>query len=183
MSRKAGDGAGELREVYSAEQVRARVEALIERLYRDYADSPLTMVVIAEGARRFAHWLADGLRRRKVHLEIRELRAWRTRGVNLEEVEIEAIDPSCFENTDVLVVDDIADEGRTLQAVLSLIEEGEPRSMRVAVLVDKTARRKVVLPLDYVGFSVHDGWVVGVGMDLDGRYRELDAIAVVEGAE
>jgi hypoxanthine phosphoribosyltransferase len=52
--------------------------------------------------------------------------------------------------------------------------------VRVAVLVSKHARRKVRVPLDYVGFDVEDGWVVGFGMDLDGRFRDLDGLAVVD---
>jgi hypoxanthine phosphoribosyltransferase len=170
-----------LRELYSAEEVQRRIEGIIGRLYRDYADSPVTFLVIAEGARRFAEHLIDALRARDVSIEVVTLRARRTRGAELGQVEIEAVDPSCFEDRDVLVVDDIADEGRTLQAVLSLLEEGEPRSVRVAVLVSKHAGRKVAVPLDYVGFDVEDGWVVGFGMDLDGRFRELDSLALVEG--
>ena len=70
------------------------------------------------------------------------------------------------------------------QAVkISLVQEGEPRSQRVAVLVSKLSRRKVDIPLDYVGFQVDDGWVVGFGMDLDERYRDLDYLAVAAGAD
>jgi hypoxanthine phosphoribosyltransferase len=183
VSERAPGPEDRVREIYSAEEVRTRIDALVERLYRDYADSPVTFLVIAQGARPFARSLALGLRSRKVNPEIVELRAWRTRGTALGEVEIEAIDPSRFEDLDVLVVDDIADEGKTLQAVLSLLEEGEPRSVRVAVLVSKHAGRKVAVPLDYVGFEGEDGWVVGFGMDLNGRYRDLDGLALAEGLE
>jgi hypoxanthine phosphoribosyltransferase len=172
-----------LTELYSAEEVQRRIEELVDRLYRDYADCPVTFLVIAEGARRFAERLVEALQARKVTLDVVTLRARRTHGTELGEVEIEAVDPSCFEDRDVLVVDDIADEGRTLQAVLSLLEEGEPRSVRVAVLVSKHAGRKVAVPLDYVGFDVEDGWVVGFGMDLDGRFRELNYLALAEGSE
>jgi hypoxanthine phosphoribosyltransferase len=169
-----------LQEIYSSEQVRRRIEQLVDRLYRDYADSPVTFLVIAEGARRFAQCLADGLQARNVTPDLVVLRARRTRGTTLGEVEIDAVDPSQFEDRDLLVVDDIADEGRTLEAVLALIEEGEPRSVRVAVLVSKHAGRKVSVALDYVGFDVDDGWVVGFGMDLDDQFRELDSLALAE---
>jgi hypoxanthine phosphoribosyltransferase len=172
-----------LREIYSPKEVRGRIDALVDRLYRDYADSPLTVVVITDGARAFAQSLVEGLRTRQVSPELMEVRAWRTRGTALGEVQIEAIDPSLFLDLDVLVVDDIADEGKTLEAVLSLIEEGEPRSVRVAVLVSKHAGRKVPVPLDYVGFDVEDGWVVGFGMDLDGRFRDLEGLSIAETAE
>jgi hypoxanthine phosphoribosyltransferase len=82
----------------------------------------------------------------------------------------------------VLVLDDIADEGETLRAVLDVAALGEPRSLRCAVLVDKRERRRARVVPDYVGFVVEAGWVVGFGMDLDGAYRELDEIAVLRDA-
>jgi hypoxanthine phosphoribosyltransferase len=96
---------------------------------------------------------------------------------------VQGIDPTTFEDRDILILDDIADEGRTLEAVSALVQDGEPRSQKVAVLVSKLSRRKVDIALDYVGFEVDDGWVVGFGMDLDERYRDLDYLAVAEGAE
>lgn len=170
-----------LRELYSSEEVDARIRELGERLYRDYADTPALFVVIAEGARRFAETLVAGLNERNVTPEVVFLRARRTAGSTLGEVQVQGVDPSAFEDRDVLILDDIADEGRTLEAVSALVHEGEPRSQRVAVLVSKLSRRKVDIPLDYVGFEVDDGWVVGFGMDLDERYRELDYLAVAEG--
>ncbi|MBW2280423.1 MAG: hypothetical protein JRG76_01770 [Deltaproteobacteria bacterium] len=172
-----------LREIVSAEAVRARIDEIGERLYRDYADTPAVFVVIAEGARRFAKALVDGLTARNVHPDVIFLRAHRTVGSALGEVQVHGADPTVFEDRDVLILDDIADEGRTLEAVSALVEEGEPRTQSVAVLVSKLSRRKVDIPLDYVGFEVDDGWVVGFGMDLDERYRDLDYLAVVDGVD
>ena len=95
-------------------------------------------------------------------------------------MQIEEVDTAQFAGRHVLLVDDIADEGKTLEAVSSLVRAGNPRSLRVAVLVSKQGRRIVNLNLDYVGFHLDEGWVVGFGMDLDGRFRELDHLAVVE---
>lgn len=172
-----------LRELHSADEVSARIRELGERLYRDYADTPALFLVIAEGARRFADVLVQGLVERNVHPEVVFLRARRTAGSTLGEVQVQGVDPGSFEDRDVLILDDIADEGRTLEAVSALVQEGEPRSQRVAVLVSKLSRRKVDIPLDYVGFEVDDGWVVGFGMDLDERYRDLDHLAVAEGVD
>jgi len=172
-----------LRELYSAEVVSARIREIGERLYRDYADTPALFLVIAEGARRFADTLVQGLNERNVRPEVVFLRARRTVGSALGEVQVQGIDPTTFEDRDILIIDDIADEGRTLEAVSVLVQDGEPRSQKVAVLVSKLSRRKVDIALDYVGFEVSDGWVVGFGMDLDERYRDLDYLAVAEGAE
>ena len=80
----------------------------------------------------------------------------------------------------MIVTDDIADEGRTLAAVMELVGSGAPASVRVAVLVNKLSRRSTTLQLDYVGFEISDGWVVGYGMDLDGVYRDLDCLAIID---
>ncbi len=163
---------------YSAQQVRARIEQLADRLAHDYAGTRVTLVVIAEGARRFAAAIADGLERRGVASQWITVTAKRSDGQQLGAVSLEAPDSSRFSDRDLLVIDDIADEGHTLEAVLAHLEKGAPRSCRVAVLVDKRERRKVALEIDYRGFQVERGWVVGFGMDLDGRYRDLDHLAI-----
>lgn len=172
-----------LRTLFNAAEVEARISELGARLYRDYADSPLAIVCVTEGARRFvAALLAEFEKRGPLAPEVHEVRVRRTRGSTLGAVEVEAFDPERLEDRDVLVVDDVADEGRTLRAVLELVALAEVRSVRTAVLVNKLERRRERLSLDYVGFEVEQGWVVGFGMDLDGQHRELDEIVVVEEA-
>ena len=163
--------------LFSEEAVRTRVAELAARLWRDYADAPLSVLFIAEGARRFSEALLAELARHGASPPCLEVRARRSQGSDLGPVELERFDPEELADRDVLVVDDIADEGETLRAVLELAALGEPRSLRTAVLVDKPARRREPLRLDYIGFTVESGWVVGFGMDLDGAYRDLDLIA------
>ncbi|MEE9281179.1 MAG: phosphoribosyltransferase family protein [Myxococcota bacterium] len=179
--RDVGSGA-RLVEIHPAERVRERIDALAAALEADYAgraDAPL-LVVIAEGAIRFAHGLAAGLSQRGLVPDVRVVRARRTFGTRLEQVELEELDPAIFRARHVIITDDIADEGRTLGAVMGLVRSGEPASVRVAVLVNKTGRRRVPLHLDYVGFELRDGWVVGYGMDLDGAFRDLDSLSIIE---
>lgn len=163
----------------SAEAIRERLDELAERIARDYGDAKLTLVCIAEGARRFTDDLLARLSARGLRPERIDVRARRSAGTALGPVTVESFDPDRLEGRDVLVLDDIADEGATLRAVLEIAGLGEPRSLRSAVLVDKRERRREALALDYVGFPVERGWVVGYGMDLDGAYRELDWIGVL----
>jgi hypoxanthine phosphoribosyltransferase len=171
--------AGELEELVPAARVRSRISELAEQMARDFDGAPFVIVRIDEGARRFVGALERQLGERGIAPEVRPIRVRRTRGMALQDVQVEAFDPDAFEGRDVLVVDDIADEGETLRAVLDLLAGVETRTVRTAVLVDKRTPRRGRLPLDYVGFELEGGWVVGFGMDLDGAYRELDAIAVV----
>ena len=165
--------------LFTEAEIEARIGELSARIYRDYADSPLIIVCIAEGALRFVDALVEAVEPRGLHPERLTVRARRTEGTTLGPVQVDAFDAESLEDRDVLVVDDIADEGTTLRAVLDLVSMAEPRSVRTAVLVDKRERRTEPLALDYVGFEVESGWVIGYGMDVDGEYRDLDWIGVL----
>ena len=80
---------------------------------------------------------------------------------------------------DVVVVDDILDTGRTLQKAVAHLKAKGPRSVRSCALLDKPARRVVPFEADFVGFKIEDAFVVGYGLDYDGRHRELPHIAKV----
>lgn len=166
--------------LFPANQVRDRIDELVDEIYRAYVNRDVVFIVIADGARRFAEELVWGLESLLLMPQVRYVRARRTEGTTLGTVQVENFDTTDLEGLDVLVIDDIADEGRTLEAVLQLIQDGEPASLDTAVLVNKLERRRVDLDLRYVGFEVAQGWVVGFGMDLDGAYRDLDYIAVVD---
>lgn len=165
--------------LFSESEIEARIGELSARIYRDYADSPLTILCIAEGARRFVDALVAELATRGVQPDRITVRARRTEGTHLGPVQVESFDGDLLEDRDVLVVDDIADEGATLRAVLDLVAMAEPRSVKTSVLIDKCGARREPLALDYVGFRVESGWVIGYGMDVDGEYRDLDWIGVL----
>jgi len=180
----AGAGsAPQLRELHSARAVEARIAEMAGELARALEGRAPLVVVIAEGARRFAAALAARLGERGLAAEQVIVRARRSHGLELRPVELGELDATRVAARDVVVVDDIADEGRTLEAVCARVRTGAPRSLRTAVLVSKLSRRRVALELDHVGFEVARGWVVGFGMDLDGALRELDWIGVVVGSE
>ena len=81
---------------------------------------------------------------------------------------------------DVLIVEDIVDTGRTLAWLQERFRRRHPRSLRTVTLLDKPARRTTPLTIDHVGFTIDDHFVVGYGLDFDGRYRELGYVAVLE---
>ena len=80
---------------------------------------------------------------------------------------------------DVVVVDDILDTGRTLQKAVAHLKAKGAKTVRVCVLLDKPSRRAVPFEADFVGFKIEDAFVVGYGLDYDGRHRELPHIAKV----
>ena len=165
--------------LFEAEVVARRVADLARQIHLDYSEAPLTVVCIAEGAVRFTDALLARLRAIGHSPKRLDVRARRTDGTALGPVQVDHFDVQSLEARDVLVVDDIADEGTTLRAILEIISLAETRSVRTAVLIDKRERRREPLDLDYVGFEIASGWVIGFGMDVDGEYRELDWIGVL----
>jgi len=77
-----------------------------------------------------------------------------------------------------LVVEDIVDTGLTLFKVGNLLKDREPLSLKICTLLDKPSRRKVEVPVDYVGFTIEDHFVVGYGLDFDGKLRNLPYVGV-----
>ncbi len=91
-----------------------------------------------------------------------------------KEAEVRFLDGATIEGKDVLIVEDIIDEGYTLKSILEEIQTYNPNSVEIAVLFDKTARRQTDIDISYTGFIVPDVFLVGYGLDYGERYRNLD---------
>ncbi|MCX6640814.1 MAG: hypoxanthine phosphoribosyltransferase [bacterium] len=80
----------------------------------------------------------------------------------------------------VLIADDILDTGKTMKFAQDFLKEKGAEQVKSCVLLDKPARRLVPVQADYVGFTIDDVFVVGYGLDYNGRYRDLPYLGVVE---
>jgi len=80
----------------------------------------------------------------------------------------------------VVIVEDIVDTGLTLKYIISNLETRGPKTLKICTLLDRRGRREVDLKLDYIGFVVPDKFVIGYGLDLAQKYRNLPHIAVIE---
>jgi len=79
----------------------------------------------------------------------------------------------------VIVVEDIVDTGLTLRQIVKRLEEKDPESIRICALIDKLERREESVTIDYCGFQVKEGFLVGYGLDHDEQYRYLRDIYVL----
>ncbi|WP_158781780.1 hypoxanthine phosphoribosyltransferase [Pantoea sp. BAV 3049] len=80
---------------------------------------------------------------------------------------------------DVLIVEDIIDSGNTLSKVREILGLRQPKSLAICTLLDKPERREVEVPVEYVGFTIPDEFVVGYGIDYAQRYRHLPFVGKV----
>ena len=84
---------------------------------------------------------------------------------------------------DVILIDDIVDTGYTIHTVRKLLIDRRPKSLKVAALLDKVDKHKVDIAIDYCGFEIPDYFVVGYGLDIDEKGRNLPYIASVDMAK
>jgi hypoxanthine phosphoribosyltransferase len=157
--------------------LRARVAAMAAAITADTPDgATLSVIALMDGAFVFC---ADLVRRlpMPIHLALVPVVSIE-RGGDPRRLALPEGFP--IRGRDVLLLEDILDTGRTLAALKSHLAELRPARLRIAVLLDKPARRGVPLVADYVGFQVPDRWIVGYGLDVDGLYRNLPYITFVE---
>jgi len=80
---------------------------------------------------------------------------------------------------DVILVEDLVDTGLTLSKIKHNLEKKGPESIRICVLIDKSERRQTQVPIDYYGFHIEEGFIVGYGLDFNEQYRHLADIFVL----
>jgi hypoxanthine phosphoribosyltransferase len=167
------------REIISAEEIQTRVKQLGETITRDYQESErLLLLGLLRGSVVF---LTDLMRevRRPITMDFMSVSSY-NRSESSGFVRIEADHKTNIRGWDVILIDDIIDTGYTIRTVLKLLNDRQPRSLKVCALLDKPGRHKVDINIDYLGFSIADYFVVGYGLDYDEKGRNLPYIAAID---
>ena len=167
------------RVLFDRDEVRAAVQRMADEINEFYGDKPIIMISVLTGAIIPAAWLATKL---KMPVQMDFVHATRYRG-GLYGAELEYRVPPRLdlENKDVLIVDDIFDEGNTLAAIKGSVEQRKARSVKMAALVRKDHDRGLSRDyIDFAGLDVPDVYVFGCGMDAYEEWRHLDEILVLK---
>ncbi len=162
------------------EDLQRRVKELGAEISADYEDSDLVMIGVLKGAILF---LADLMRELTVPCEV-DFMAVSSYGSSTDSSGVVRIlkdlDAS-IEGRDVLVVEDIIDSGLTLHYLMKNLRARNPASLEVCALLTKPERRRIDLPIRYVGFEIPNRFAIGYGLDHAQRYRNLPYVAALEG--
>ena len=163
-------------------EIRRRVKALARQIERDYKGESLHLICILKGACIF---LADLLRelRLPVSVDFIAVSSYGKGSLPSGEVRITKDLDQSIEGLHVIIVEDILDTGLTLNYLYRILQSRKPKSLRIAALLDKPARRVKEISVDYIGFKTPDKFVVGYGLDFAERYRNLPDVCVVPTAE
>jgi hypoxanthine phosphoribosyltransferase len=162
-----------------SETIRKRVKELGAQIARDYQGKDLCLIAILKGACIFHSDLvrAIGL---GLSFDFMAVGSYGALAASSGEVRILKDLDESPEGKDVLLVEDIVDTGLTLHYLLQILKSRKPASLRVVALLNKASRRKIQVPVDYIGFEIPDHFVVGYGLDYDQRYRNLPDICILK---
>lgn len=155
---------------------------MAELLNRDYANRDLNILCILKGAAVFAVDLIRHLTV-PVRLHFIQTSSYGTGTESSGTVHIQYTSPFEVEGQDVLIVEDILDTGITLDYLIRQLEQKNPRSLRVCVLLNKPERRHVQLEPEYTGFEIPNQFVFGYGLDYQELGRNLRYIAILDPSE
>ena len=163
-------------------EIENKVTELAKQIEKDYEGQDLLLVGILKGASVF---VADLMRKinLNVNIDFMSVSSYGSGTVSSGTVKILKDLDVDIKDKNVLIVEDIIDSGITLRNLYDTLMTREPRSLKLCTLLNKPARKKVDVNVDYVGLVIEDKFIVGYGIDYDEKYRNLPYIAIVEDVE
>jgi hypoxanthine phosphoribosyltransferase len=161
-------------QLFSAEQLDARVGELAAQINEDYAGRNIHLVGVLRGATTF---MADLSRKIEVPLTLDFIAVNSYEGTTSSGVVklVKDLEES-VESRHVIVIEDIIDSGLTVNYIMEMLQNRKPASLALCALLDRPHHRKIDIELNYVGFKIPDQFVVGFGLDFEQKWRQLPAI-------
>lgn len=168
----------EVKVIIPAQAIAARVAEMGREISARYAGQPLVVVCVLKGA---FHFFSDLTRHLTCgpELDFLQLSSYGSGTSSSGRVVFRKDMDVSIEGKHVLVVEDIVDSGRSMEYLLKVLQGRGPLSVALAACIDKRERREVAVTVDFPGFTLKEGFVVGYGMDYAERYRELPHVAEV----
>lgn len=163
----------------SEEEIKAKVAELGKKIEEDFEGQDLLVVGILKGASVFVSDLIRNINL-DVNIDFMSVSSYGNSTESSGSVKILKDLDVDIKGKNVLIVEDIIDSGLTLSNLTRELSARDPKSLKICTLLDKPQRRKVDIPVDYVGFVIEDKFIVGYGIDYAEKYRNLPYIGVVE---
>jgi hypoxanthine phosphoribosyltransferase len=168
-----------LRVLITRERIAAKVAEMGQCISHDFAGEPVVLIGVLKGATIF---LADLARQiaLDVSFDFIAVSSYGNAKQQSGEVKLVKDVDRSMEGRNIILVEDILDTGLTLTYIQGMLRARQPKSLKIAALLDKVSRRIEPVHGDYVGFEIPDEFVVGYGLDFAEHYRNLPDICVLE---
>ncbi|HMR06639.1 MAG TPA: hypoxanthine phosphoribosyltransferase [Polyangiaceae bacterium] len=167
-----------IKTLYTPEQIQTRVSELGKQITKAYAGKELVLLCVLKGSFVFASDLARAIDL-PLRVEFLGVQSYGNDTTSSGVVQITLDLTRPIEGEHVMVVEDIVDTGLTLDYILSSLKNRKPASLQVCALLHKPARMQKQVPIDHLGFTIDDVFVVGYGLDWAQKYRNVPEIGVV----
>ncbi|NCB42655.1 MAG: hypoxanthine phosphoribosyltransferase [Clostridia bacterium] len=163
--------------LFDEETLANRIAELGDKITKDYEGKSIVLIGILKGSVPFISDLMRKIKIEDLQLDFMSVSSYGRSTKSSGVVRILKDLDSDINGKDVIIVEDIIDTGLTLAYLKEYLQAREPKSLKICTLLDKPSRRKVEIKGDYTGFEVEDKFIVGYGLDLDQRYRNLPFIS------
>jgi len=169
----------QLKILISRDEIAKAVARLASEIRSDYQGKQPLLIGVLKGSFMF---MADLIRHLDLPLEIDFIRLSSYGAARESSGKVRVVQgvKTPVKGRDVLVIEDIVDTGITISFLLDYLKKKQPASLKLCALTDKPSRRRVPVPIDYRGFTVPNKFIVGYGLDLNQRFRNLPYICVLE---
>ncbi len=170
----------DLEAVLTPEEINARVAEMSAEICRDLGDNVPVVVGILKGAFIF---MSDLIREMNIHVEVdfAQISSYGDGTSSSGRIKVLQDITTPVDGRDVIVVEDIIDTGLTLNHYMDVLKARGPSSIKLCCLINKTERQEFERSIDYTGFTIPDGFLVGYGLDMGGKYRNLPGVYRVTG--
>jgi len=156
------------------------ISRLATEIDRDQAGRPVLLVGILKGSVFFLCDLAKKLKTTPVSLDFLQVSSYGSGTKSSGNVRLVRDLSTDVAGRDVVIVEDIVDTGRTLQKIIQILGTRHPKSVKICALLKKKVPGALEVPVDYLGFTIDDHFVVGYGLDYAEAYRNLPFIGILE---
>jgi hypoxanthine phosphoribosyltransferase len=160
------------------DKINARIVELAKQISADFAGETVKLLCILKGSVIFTCELAKRLTV-PVLFDFMQVSSYGSGTESSGKLKIKKDLDEPIEGDNVIIIEDIIDSGNTLNRLVPMLLERNPKSLRVCTLLDKPDRREVEVKVDYNGFVIPDEFVVGYGLDYDQKYRNLPYVGVL----
>jgi len=170
--------APQLKVLFSRQQIADRVAELGAQISKDFAGESVVLIGVLKGACLFLSDLARNITL-DASFDFIGVSSYGSGKMSSGEVRLTKDVDTSLQGKNVIIVEDILDTGYTLTYLSKVMQAAQPKSLRIAALLDKPSRRLQPIQPDYYGFKIPDEFVVGYGMDYAERYRNLPDICIL----
>lgn len=157
-----------------------RLDEMAKIIEQEYKNEDIVFICILKGSLPFTWELTKRINNPNITFDFMEISSY---GDSLEtsgKITVKKDLSSNIENKNVIILEDIIDTGITLSYLADYLKTKNPKTLKIATLLSKPSRRMVDVPVDYIGFTIEDKFVLGFGLDLEQKYRNLPYVAYVK---